>query len=93
MPFPTGFPEDILDVIRDNDKVCNYIDIPLQHINDEILKSMKRGTSHQKTNDLLKAFREKVPNMAIRTTLIVGYPGETEEKFQELKTMGTGYKI
>jgi ribosomal protein S12 methylthiotransferase len=83
--FPTGFPQDVLDVIRDNDKVCNYIDIPLQHINDEILKSMKRGTSHQKTNDLLKAFREKVPNMAIRTSLIVGYPGETEERFQELK--------
>ena len=83
--FPTGFPQDVLDVIRDNDKVCNYIDIPLQHINDEILKSMKRGTSHQKTNDLLKAFREKVPNMAIRTTLIVGYPGETEEIFKELK--------
>ena len=83
--FPTGFPQDVLDVIRDNDKVCNYIDIPLQHINDEILKSMKRGTSHHKTNDLLKAFREKVPNMAIRTSLIVGYPGETEERFQELK--------
>jgi ribosomal protein S12 methylthiotransferase len=83
--FPTGFPQDVLDVIRDNDKVCNYIDIPLQHINDEILKSMKRGTSHQKTNDLLKAFREKVPNMAIRTSLIVGYPGETEGIFQELK--------
>jgi len=83
--FPTGFPQDVLDVIRNNDKVCNYIDIPLQHINDEILKSMKRGTSHHKTNDLLKAFREKVPNMAIRTSLIVGYPGETEERFQELK--------
>jgi ribosomal protein S12 methylthiotransferase len=83
--FPTGFPQDVLDVIRDNGKVCNYIDIPLQHINDEILKSMKRGTSHQKTNDLLKAFREKVPNMAIRTTLIVGYPGETEKIFKELK--------
>jgi len=83
--FPTGFPQDVLDVIRDIDKVCNYIDIPLQHINDDILKSMKRGTSHQKTNDLLKAFRKKVPNMAIRTSLIVGYPGETEEIFQELK--------
>ena len=83
--FPTGFPQDVLDVIRENAKVCNYIDIPLQHINDEILKSMKRGTSHKKTDDLLKAFREKVPNMAIRTSLIVGYPGETEERFQELK--------
>jgi len=83
--FPTGFPHDVLDVIRDNEKVCNYIDIPLQHINDEILTSMKRGTSHAKTDKLLQEFRAKVPNMAIRTTLIVGYPGETEEKFQELK--------
>jgi len=83
--FPTGFPQDVLDEIRDNDKVCNYIDIPLQHINDDILKSMKRGTSHDKTVALLKDFRTIVPNMAIRTTLIVGYPGETEEKFQELK--------
>ena len=83
--FPTGFPHDVLDVIRDNKKVCNYIDIPLQHINDEILTSMKRGTSHAKTDKLLQEFRAKVPNMAIRTTLIVGYPGETEEKFQELK--------
>jgi len=83
--FPTGFPQDVLDVIRDNDKVCNYIDIPLQHINDDILKSMKRGTSHDKTVALLKDFRTIVPNMAIRTTLIVGYPGETEERFQELK--------
>ena len=83
--FPSGFPQDVLDIIRDNDKVCNYIDIPLQHINDDILQSMKRGTSHEKTVALLKDFRTKVPNMAIRTTLIVGYPGETEEKFQELK--------
>jgi len=83
--FPSGFPQDVLDIIRDNDKVCNYIDIPLQHINDDILQSMKRGTSHEKTVALLKDFRRKVPNMAIRTTLIVGYPGETEEKFQELK--------
>ncbi|NQZ55709.1 MAG: 30S ribosomal protein S12 methylthiotransferase RimO [Candidatus Nitrosopelagicus sp.] len=83
--FPTGFPHDVLDVIRDNEKVCNYIDIPLQHINDEILTSMKRGTSHAKTDKLLQDFRAKVPNIVIRTTLIVGYPGETEEKFQELK--------
>ncbi|HIG32361.1 MAG TPA: 30S ribosomal protein S12 methylthiotransferase RimO [Flavobacteriales bacterium] len=83
--FPSGFPKNVLDVIRDNDKVCNYIDIPLQHINDAILKSMKRGTSHDKTVALLNDFRKIVPNMAIRTTLIVGYPGETEEKFQELK--------
>ena len=83
--FPCGFPQDVLDIIRDNDKVCNYIDIPLQHINDDILQSMRRGTSHEKTITLLKDFRKKVPDIAIRTTLIVGYPGETKEKFQELK--------
>ena len=83
--FPTGFPEDVLDIMKNNDKVCNYIDIPLQHINDHILKSMRRGTSHKKTVSLLNKFRERVPNIAIRTTLIVGYPGETEKQFQELK--------
>ncbi|SDG70763.1 30S ribosomal protein S12 methylthiotransferase RimO [Psychroflexus sediminis] len=83
--FPTGFPTDVLDVIREEPKVCNYIDIPLQHISDHLLKSMRRGTTHKKTNDLLYKFRKEVPNMAIRTTLIVGYPGETEADFQELK--------
>ena len=79
--FPTGFPEDVLDVIREEPKVCNYIDIPLQHIADPILKSMKRGTTMAKTNALLDMMREKVPGIAIRTTLIAGYPGETEEDF------------
>lgn len=83
--FPTGFPEDVLDIIRTENKICNYIDIPLQHINDAVLKRMKRGTSHEKTNALLSQFRAKVPNMAIRTTLIVGFPGETQEQFDELK--------
>ena len=83
--FPTGFPEDVLEVIRTNHKVCNYIDIPLQHISDSVLKSMRRGTTHEKTNALLRKFRQEVPGIAIRTSLIVGYPGETEEDFQELK--------
>ena len=83
--FPTGFPMDVLEVMKREPKVCNYLDIPLQHINTELLKSMKRGTTHEKTTALLKKFREVVPEMAIRTTLIVGYPGETEEMFQELK--------
>ncbi|UQB68766.1 30S ribosomal protein S12 methylthiotransferase RimO [Epilithonimonas zeae] len=83
--FPTGFPEDVLDIIRTEPKICNYIDIPLQHINTELLKAMKRGTTFEKTNALLDKFREKVPDVAIRTTLIVGFPGETEEKFEELK--------
>lgn len=83
--FPTGFPEDVLDIVKTEPKICNYIDIPLQHINTELLKAMKRGTTFEKTNALLDKFREKVPDMAIRTTLIVGFPGETEEKFEELK--------
>ena len=83
--FPTGFPMDVLDVMNEEDKICNYLDIPLQHISDKILKSMRRGTTQEKTTKLLKEFRAKVPKMAIRTTLIVGYPGETEEDFQTLK--------
>ena len=83
--FPTGFPMDVLEVMKREPKVCNYLDIPLQHVNTELLKSMKRGTTHEKTTALIHKFREVVPEMAIRTTLIVGYPGETEEMFQELK--------
>lgn len=83
--FPSGFPMDVLEVMNREPKVCNYIDIPLQHISDSILKSMRRGTTMAKTNALLDRFRKSVPNMTIRTTLIVGYPGETEEDFQLLK--------
>ena len=83
--FPSGFPEDVLDVINSEPKICNYIDIPLQHISTDLLKSMRRGTTFEKTNALLDKFREKVPNMAIRTTLICGYPGETEAHFEEMK--------
>jgi ribosomal protein S12 methylthiotransferase len=82
--FPTGFPNDVLDVIRENPKVCNYIDIPLQHISDSVLKSMRRGTTMSKTNLLLNDMREKIPGVAIRTTIIVGYPGETDEDFNIL---------
>ena len=80
--FPSGFPEDVLDVIREEPKVCNYIDIPLQHIADPVLKSMRRGTTKAKTDALLDKMREKVPGITIRTTLIAGYPGETEEDHQ-----------
>ena len=83
--FPTGFPMDVLEVMHREPKICNYIDIPLQHISDSILKSMRRGTTKEKTTKLLKAFRSAVPDMTIRTTLIVGYPGESEVDFQELK--------
>ncbi len=83
--FPTGFPLDVLDVMQREPKICNYLDIPLQHISDVLLKSMRRGTTKAKTTKLIKEFRAKVPEMTIRTTLIVGYPGETEAHFQELK--------
>ncbi|AWM14451.1 30S ribosomal protein S12 methylthiotransferase RimO [Flavobacterium sediminis] len=83
--FPTGFPMDVLELMKREPKICNYLDIPLQHISDNILKSMRRGTTYEKTTNLLKEFRKAVPGMAIRTTLIVGYPGETEEDFEILK--------
>lgn len=83
--FPSGFPMDVLDLMKREPKICNYIDIPLQHISDDILKSMKRGTTKEKTTKLLQEFRERVPGMAIRTTLIVGYPGETQEDFEILR--------
>ena len=83
--FPNGFPVDVLEVINSEPKICNYIDIPLQHISNKILKSMKRGASMEKINDLIQMFRNKVPEIAIRTTLIVGYPGETNEDYELLK--------
>ena len=83
--FPTGFPENVLEVMREQPKVCNYLDIPLQHIADPILKSMRRGTTKEKTTNLLKKFRNEVPGIILRTSLIVGYPGETEEDFETLK--------
>ena len=83
--FPNGFPLDVLEVINSEPKICNYIDIPLQHISEKILKSMKRGASMDKINNLLQNFKNKVPGIAIRTTLIVGYPGETNEDFDLLK--------
>lgn len=83
--FPSGFPMDVLELMNREPKICNYIDIPLQHISDNVLKSMRRGTTKEKTTNLLKEFRKAVPGMTIRTTLIVGYPGETEEDFQILK--------
>jgi ribosomal protein S12 methylthiotransferase len=82
--FPAGFPEDVLHEMASNPKICKYLDIPLQHISDSVLKSMRRGTTREKTYRLLQNMREKVPGIAIRTTLIAGYPGETEADFEEL---------
>ncbi|MDA7710996.1 30S ribosomal protein S12 methylthiotransferase RimO [Flavobacteriaceae bacterium] len=87
--FPTGFPKDVLEVMKNEPKICNYLDIPLQHIADPILKSMRRGTTEAKTTALIKEFRATVPEMVIRTTLIVGYPGETEADFETLKNWVT----
>jgi ribosomal protein S12 methylthiotransferase len=82
--YPSGFPMDVLSVMAKNEKVCNYIDIPLQHINDEVLKRMRRGTTRSKTDSLITQMRSENPNMAIRTTLISGFPGETLEQHNEL---------
>ena len=84
--FPTGFPMDVIEVMKEEPKICNYLDIPLPHISAPILASMKRGTTQEKTTKLLKKFREAMPEMAIRTTLIVGYPGETQADFEALKS-------
>ena len=83
--YPTSFPTDAIDVIRRHDNICNYIDIPLQHINSRILSSMQRGIDREGTLRLLHTFRTQLPDVCIRTTLIVGYPGETEAEFEELK--------
>lgn len=82
--FPTGFPEDILEVMANRSNICNYLDIPLQHGNTAMLKRMRRGTTREKTEALLQTIREKVPGIAIRTTLIAGHPGETEAEFEDM---------
>lgn len=83
--FPAGFPLRVLDIMRENPKVCRYLDIPLQHISNRILKSMKRGLNGEGTRDLIRTIRHRVPGIAIRSSFIVGYPGETNEEFNELK--------
>lgn len=82
--YPAGFPMDILDVMKNRSNVCNYLDMPLQHGSSEMLKLMRRGITREKTEDLIKQIRDKVPDIAIRTTLIVGHPGETEDHFEEM---------
>lgn len=83
--YPSGFPMDILDAMNERDNICNYLDMPLQHISDPMLKSMRRGITKQKTIDLVNAIRDRVPGIALRTTLICGYPGETQQDFEELQ--------
>ncbi|PKP32142.1 MAG: 30S ribosomal protein S12 methylthiotransferase RimO [Bacteroidetes bacterium HGW-Bacteroidetes-16] len=91
--YPANFPVGLLKTMRDNPKVCSYLDMPLQHINSRILRSMKRGLGGQKTVDLLNKIKKEVPGIAMRTTLIVGFPGETEEEFQELMDFVEGYRF
>ena len=83
--YPSGFPMDVLDVMNERSNICNYLDMPLQHISDTMLSSMRRGITRQKTIDLVHSIRDKVPDIALRTTLICGYPGETEQDFEEMK--------
>ena len=82
--FPAGFPMDVIDVMKQEKKICNYLDIPLQHGSTKVLKAMRRGTNREKTTQLIHDIRSIIPNIAIRTTLIAGYPGESQEEFQEM---------
>ncbi len=82
--FPAGFPMDVLDVMKSTSNICNYLDMPLQHVSDNMLKSMRRGTTREKTYNLVNTIREKVPGIALRTTLIAGYPGETEQDHEDM---------
>ncbi|GAB3935385.1 30S ribosomal protein S12 methylthiotransferase RimO [Mucilaginibacter myungsuensis] len=82
--YPSGFPMEILDVMNERENICKYLDMPLQHITDKMLKSMRRGITKQKTIDVVNQIRDKVPGIAMRTTLITGYPGETQRDFEEM---------
>jgi ribosomal protein S12 methylthiotransferase len=82
--YPSHFPDDVIDVIAGNPKVCKYVDIPLQHISDSVLKSMRRGVTGKRTRELIAKLRKRIPDITLRTTFIVGYPNETEKDFEEL---------
>lgn len=91
--FPSGFPMDVLKVMRERSNICNYLDMPLQHISDQMLKSMRRGTTKQKTNDLVNKIRDEVPGIALRTSLIAGYPGETKKDHEEMLNWVEEYRF
>src|SRR6201992_3621812 len=91
--YPSGFPMEILDVMNERDNIYKYLDMPLQHISDDMLKSMRRGITKQKTIDLVNQIRDKVPGIAMRTTLITGYPGETQKNFGEMQQWVEGTKF
>ena len=91
--YPSRFPDKLIDEIKNNEKVCNYIDIPLQHISDNLLKSMRRGITGRQTRELLAKLRNEIPGLVLRTTFIVGYPGETDKEFEELCEFVQEYKF
>ncbi|MEO6148554.1 MAG: 30S ribosomal protein S12 methylthiotransferase RimO [Mucilaginibacter sp.] len=91
--YPSGFPMEILNVMNERDNICKYMDMPLQHITDNMLRSMRRGITKQKTIDVVNEIRDKVPNIAMRTTLITGYPGETEQDFEEMQQWVEGTRF
>jgi len=82
--YPTGFPEEVIDLMASQEKICNYMDIPIQHVNNEVLSAMGRGHDREKLEKLLKKFRKQIPDVALRTTVLTGFPGESEEAFSEL---------
>jgi ribosomal protein S12 methylthiotransferase len=82
--YPSHFPENLIDEIKSNPKICNYVDIPLQHISDDVLKSMRRGVTGKRTRELIHRLRNRIPDITLRTTFIIGYPNETEKEFEEL---------
>ena len=84
--YPTGFPGEVIELMAAEEKICNYLDIPIQHVNNEVLKAMGRGHDRAGLEELLRAFREKIPDVAIRTTVLTGFPGESNEAFNELMT-------
>lgn len=83
--YPTGFPMDVIETMKNNPKICNYLDIPLQHAANNMLKAMRRGTTRENTTKLVNDIRKLIPNIAIRTTFIVGFPGETKADIEEMK--------
>ena len=91
--YPTSFPEEVIDLMASEEKICNYMDIPIQHINDGILTAMGRGHNRKKLEELLEKFRSRIPDVALRTTVMTGFPGETKEDFNELKRFLSEFKF
>ncbi len=91
--YPTGFPEEVIELMASEEKICNYMDIPIQHVNDKVLSDMGRGHDREKLERLLSLFRNKIPDVALRTTVLTGFPGESEEAFRELMDFLSEFKF